>query len=81
MAEAVRVPTTQIPLVQFATDVQAAGDNAEGVEIPAGVNVQSNYPIVVTSEARNRAGAQAFIDFVLSADGQAILATYGFLAP
>lgn len=67
--------------IVFVTDVTAAGDAAEGVEIPADVNVISNYPIAVTKEAANADGAQAFIDFVASPAGQAILAKYGFLAP
>ena len=67
--------------IVFVTDVQAAGDTADGVEIPADVNVLSSYPIAVTSEATNPTGAQAFIDFVLSTQGRSILAKYGFLAP
>jgi len=67
--------------IVFATDVQAAGDKALGVEIPPAVNVISKYPIVVTKEATNAAAGQAFIDFVAGAEGQAILAKYGFLAP
>lgn len=67
--------------IVFVTDVQAAGNSAEGVDIPEDVNVISNYPIVVTKDASNADAAQAFIDFVSSAEGQAILARYGFLAP
>ena len=67
--------------IVFVTDVKAAGSAAAGVEIPAGVNVISNYPMVVTKEAANPTAAKAFIDFVASTDGQAILAKYGFLAP
>lgn len=67
--------------IVFVTDVKAAGDDAEGVEIPADVNVISNYPIVVTKESPNPVAGQVFIDFVASDAGQAILATYGFLAP
>lgn len=65
--------------IVFATDVIAARDAAAGVPIPADVNAISNYPIVVTKEAPNAAAAQAFVDFVASAAGQAILAKYGFL--
>jgi molybdate transport system substrate-binding protein len=65
--------------IVFVTDVIAAGDAAAGVPIPADVNAISNYPIVVTKEAPNAAAAQAFVDFVASAEGQAILAKYGFL--
>ena len=65
--------------IVFVTDVIAAGDAAAGVPIPADVNAISNYPIVVTKEAPNAAAAQAFVDFVAGAEGQAILAKYGFL--
>ena len=67
--------------IVFATDVQAAGDKAVGVEIPTDVNVVTNYPMAVTKEAPNAALAQVFIDFVSASQGQAILAKYGFLAP
>lgn len=67
--------------IVFVTDVLAAGDGAAGVAIPTDVNVISNYPIVVTKAARNSPDAQRFIDFVASDKGQAILASYGFLAP
>ncbi|MEQ1873878.1 MAG: molybdate ABC transporter substrate-binding protein [Ilumatobacteraceae bacterium] len=67
--------------IVFVTDVIAAGDDATGVEIPADVNALSNYPIVETKAASNAEAAQAFIEFVASDEGQAILASYGFLAP
>jgi molybdate transport system substrate-binding protein len=67
--------------IVFVTDVNAAKDTAEGVAIPADINVISNYPMVVTKEATNPSAAQAFIDFVASDASQAILAKYGFLAP
>ena len=54
---------------------------AEGVEIPADINVLAEYPIAVTKEAANPEAAQAFIDFVLSEQGQKILDSYGFLPP
>jgi molybdate transport system substrate-binding protein len=67
--------------IVFVTDVNAAKGTADGVEIPADINVISNYPIVVTKEVTNPTAAKAFIDFVASDAGQAILAKYGFLAP
>ena len=67
--------------IVYKTDVSAAGDQAAGVEIPADVNVLAEYPIVVTRNAADVEGAQAFVDFVNSAAGQDILAKYGFLAP
>jgi molybdate transport system substrate-binding protein len=50
------------------------------IEIPDDVNVIALYPIAVTAEAAEAETAQAFIDFVLSEDGQAILREFGFLA-
>ena len=67
--------------IVYKTDVIAAGDKAEGVEIPADINVIAKYPIVTTKEATNPTTAQAFIDFVLSDQGQKILAAHGFSAP
>ena len=67
--------------IVYATDVNAADDEADGVEIPADVNVTADYPIAVPATAANADGAAAFESFVLCQDGQAILAEYGFGAP
>jgi molybdate transport system substrate-binding protein len=67
--------------IVYRTDITAAGPDVEGVEIPEDVNVVVEYPIVVTTEARNVQGAQAFVDFVTGEQGQSILASHGFLAP
>jgi molybdate transport system substrate-binding protein len=67
--------------IVYKTDVAAAGADAEGLEIPADFNVVAEYPIAVTKQAPNAEGAQAFVDFVSSEQGQAILGSYGFLAP
>ena len=64
--------------IVYATDVEAAGAKAEGVDIPTDINVVATYPAAVTKDATNAAGAQAWIDFILSDEGQAILAKYGF---
>lgn len=65
----------------FATDVIAAGPRASGVELPDHLNVTVRYPISALATAPNSPGAQGFVDFVLSPDGQAILAAHGFEAP
>ena len=58
--------------IVYATDVIAAGDQAEGVEIPADINVIAQYPIVATAkQPPNPETAQAFVDFVLGEQGQA----------
>ena len=67
--------------IVYKTDVIAAGDKAEGVEIPADINVTATYPVVATKHAPNAEGAQAFVDFVVGEQGQKILASYGFTAP
>ena len=67
--------------IVYVTDVLAAGDDAMGVAIPDDVNVVNDYPIVVTKGSAHTPTAQTFVDFVASPAGQAILATYGFLAP
>jgi molybdate transport system substrate-binding protein len=67
--------------IVYATDVRAAGSDAEGVEIPSGLNVIATYPIAVPSGSANPEPAAAFIAFVLSPEGQAILASFGFGSP
>lgn len=67
--------------VVYRTDVLAAADKADGVDIPADINVKATYPIAVTKDAANADLANAFQAFVLSADGQSILQKYGFGAP
>jgi molybdate transport system substrate-binding protein len=51
------------------------------VVIPADINVRAAYPIAVTRRAADSELARAFVDFVLSPAGQAILQKYGFGAP
>ncbi len=67
--------------IVYVTDVTAgvAGDIAQ-IAIPDTYNVIAAYPIGVTTHASNSATARAFIDFLLSDAGQAILAKNGFLA-
>jgi molybdate transport system substrate-binding protein len=67
--------------IVYATDVMAAGDDAEGVEVPADINVVAEYPIAVTAEAPNAEGGEAFVEFVTGEQGQEILESYGFIAP
>lgn len=43
--------------------------------------VPIRYPMAVVQQGPNPVGAKAFIDFALSADGQAVLAKYGFGKP
>ena len=45
------------------------------------INVVAEYPIATVAASQNQEVGDAFIDFLLGADGQAILSTYGFGAP
>ena len=67
--------------IVYATDVRAAGERVSGVEIPAAQNAIAAYPIARLKRADELPAARAFVAFVLSGEGQAILARFGFLAP
>jgi molybdate transport system substrate-binding protein len=64
--------------IVYHTDVLAAGDAVEGVAIPEDQNVVAEYPIAALSAAGEAEIAAAFVRFVLSPEGQDILASYGF---
>jgi len=61
------------------TDVKAAGDKVLGIPIPDQDNVVATYPIVIVKASRNFGISEAFIDFIVSPEGQAELETFGFL--
>jgi molybdate transport system substrate-binding protein len=65
----------------YVTDVKAAGDKVEGIEVPEAQDVINRYPIAVLAGAHNPDAARAWIDFILSDDGQSALAEAGFVAP
>jgi molybdate transport system substrate-binding protein len=67
--------------VVYVTDVRAAGANVKGIEIPADVNASTKYPIATVTKAPNKTTAQAFTDYVLSADGAGVLTADGFAKP
>ena len=64
--------------IVYTTDVKAAGAKVQGVEIPDADNVVATYPIVAVKGARNATAAGTFIAYVLSAEGQSTLASFGF---
>jgi len=65
----------------YVTDVLAAGEKVRGIEIRAGQNATTTYPIAAVTTSEQAALAQAFVDAVLSPEGQATLARAGFQAP
>lgn len=65
----------------YKTDVLAAGDRVEGIPFPEADEAVNDYPIAVCAKAPNPAGAQAFVDYVLSGKGTAVLTGAGFGTP
>lgn len=64
----------------YATDVRGR-DDVESIVPEGAEDVVNRYPIVALTDAPNSAAAQAFAEFVLSAEGQEVLAALGFGAP
>jgi len=67
--------------ITYVTDVLSSSGTVEGIEIPAEVNVVAEYPIATLAGVRNADAAAAWVEFVLSDEGQAILTSYGFTSP
>jgi molybdate transport system substrate-binding protein len=62
--------------IVYTSDAVAAPDLMT-IEIPAELNVIAKYPIAPLTESANADQAKAFIDYVLSLDGQAVLQKWG----
>ena len=67
--------------VVYVTDVRAAGSKVLGITIPADVNASTTYPIAPLSDSKNMTTAQAFVSYVLSSEGEAVLTADGFAQP
>ena len=66
--------------IVYLTDITQANAGKVGrLDIPDALNTVATYPIAAVSDASQPELAQAFIQLVLSAQGQQILAKYGFL--
>ncbi len=65
----------------YHSDVLAAGEKIDSIEIPEKDQVVNTYPIVMVKDAPNPEGGQDFIDLVLSDDGKAELEKWAFRAP
>jgi molybdate transport system substrate-binding protein len=66
--------------IVYATDAKASS-KVTPVEIPADANVPATYAGAVVKASSHPADAHAFLDWVNGPDGQAILASFGFLPP
>lgn len=65
----------------YATDVIAAGDSVTGVPIPPGTAPVADYPVAILRGSASSDDARAFIELLLSRDGQIALQRRGFLSP
>jgi molybdate transport system substrate-binding protein len=63
--------------IVYTSDAVAA-PGLKTIEIPDELNVIAKYPIAALVNSENTSLANAFIEYVLSAEGQAILSKWGF---
>jgi molybdate transport system substrate-binding protein len=66
--------------IVYVTDA-AASDRIAAIALPDTVNVRADYAGVVVAASADPVGAHAFLDWLVAPDGQAILASAGFLPP
>ncbi len=65
----------------YRTDARAAAADVEGIEFPESAGAVNSYPITVLKNAPNKTAAEAFVAYVLSDKGRAVLAQAGFQTP
>ena len=66
--------------IVYTSDAVAAPE-LKTIEIPAGLNVVAQYPIAMLTKSGNADLANAFIEYVLSSEGQSVLQKWGFAPP
>ena len=66
--------------IVYTTDAATDTKGQTGqLAIPDALNVIAVYPIAIVKDSPNLSTAQAFVDYILSPDGQATLTKYGFI--
>jgi molybdate transport system substrate-binding protein len=63
--------------IVYVSDAVAAGDQVHVVDIPDDVNVIATYPVAILAGGDEALGS-AFVSYLLSEEGQALLERYGF---
>jgi molybdate transport system substrate-binding protein len=66
--------------IAYATDI-ARAPRVDAVTVPDSQNIVAEYLVAEPAAVDDRAGADAFIDFVRGPSGQRVLHRFGFLAP
>lgn len=67
--------------IVYTTDAKAVAGKADEVAIAEAQNVVAHYPASVLKTGDNAAGAELFLDFLLSPEGMQILKKHGFREP
>jgi molybdate transport system substrate-binding protein len=68
--------------IVYTTDISTEAAGKVGrLDIPDKLNTIASYPIAPIHATANADLAKKFVDYLLSPDGQNVLAKYGFLAP
>jgi molybdate transport system substrate-binding protein len=67
--------------IVYVTDVMSAAAHVTGVDIPEQHQVIARYPIAIVRDSKNPRLAKAYVDYLLSAEGQRLLAEFGFSKP
>jgi molybdate transport system substrate-binding protein len=67
--------------IVYRTDAMTAKDRVQIVAIPSAYNVVAEYPVAITANAAAPELARAFVELLLSPEGQQLLAGQGFLSP
>jgi molybdate transport system substrate-binding protein len=65
----------------YRTDAKSSATDVDGIEFPESAGAINEYPIVALKGASNKAGADAFVAWVRSDKGKAVLDSFGFQAP
>jgi molybdate transport system substrate-binding protein len=65
----------------YRTDAKSAASDVDGIEFPESAGAINDYPIVALKDAKNQAGAAAFVAYVRSEKGVAVLSAAGFQSP
>ncbi|MCK2241543.1 MULTISPECIES: molybdate ABC transporter substrate-binding protein [unclassified Crossiella] len=65
----------------YRTDVRSAGAEVDGITFAEADQAINDYPLAALATAPNASGAKAFLDYVRSDKGRAVLAEAGFDGP
>jgi molybdate transport system substrate-binding protein len=66
--------------IVYVTDAETKASSVTALAIPDNLNTIAVYPIAPVKGSKNGSVASQFVAYVMSNDGQAVLASYGFLS-